>query len=125
MKQIKRLFLGFFFFLLAFSSLAQADTLTTYQASKKVNEAVIVKAKVAGSRLFDKEGLKTFLVNLDEAYPDTPLTVVFYDEAFNALGKDENDLQDKTVVVSGTVTLYKGRPQIVITDVKTQFQLYK
>jgi hypothetical protein len=37
------------------------------------NKEVIVKASVAGARLFDKDGNKTFLINLDKRYPQSPI----------------------------------------------------
>lgn len=41
---------------------AQTDTLTAEQAKILINKEVIIKANVAGTRLFDKEGKKTFLI---------------------------------------------------------------
>ena len=38
------------------NTFAQTDTLTAEQAKTMINKEVIVKANVAGTRLFDKEG---------------------------------------------------------------------
>lgn len=55
--------------LTSFTCIAQNDTLTAEQAKTMINKEVIVKANVAGTRVFDKEGNKTFLINLDKRYP--------------------------------------------------------
>lgn len=104
------------FLLTSIKSYAQTDTLTAEQAKVLVNKEVIVKAYVAGTRLFDKDGKKTFLINLDKKYPQTPLTVVLYDETYKALNLKE-EIQDKNIVVKGIVSLYNDRPQIVIKKV--------
>lgn len=95
---------------------AQTDTLTAEQASKMVDKEVIVKGNVAGSRLFEKEGKKTFLVNLDKRYPQTPLTIVLYTEAYDKLALKE-EIDGKDVVVKGTVSLYNDKAQILVSDV--------
>jgi len=56
--------------------MAQTDNLTAEQAKTMINKEVIIKANVSGGRLFDKDGNKTFLINLDKRYPQSPLTVV-------------------------------------------------
>ncbi len=91
--------------LTAFNTFAQTDTLTAEQAKTMVNKEVIVKAMVSGARLFDKDGNKTFLINLDKRYPQSPLTVVLYDKAYKELNL-QYELQEKDIVVKGTVTLY-------------------
>lgn len=110
-------YLIIFGFLFSFRVFAQTDTLTAEQAKTMINKEVIVKATVAGTRLFDKEGKKTFLVNLDKRFPQTPLTVVFYDKAYRELNL-QYELEEKDIVVKGTVTLYNDRSQIIVNDVK-------
>lgn len=96
---------------------AQTDTLTAEQAKTMINKEVIVKANVAGTRLFDKDGNKTFLINLDKRFPQSPLTVVLYDKAYKDLNL-QYELQEKNIVVKGTVSIYNDRPQIIVNDVK-------
>jgi hypothetical protein len=105
------------FLLTGINTFAQADTLTAEQAKTLINKEVIVKANVAGTRLFDKDGNKTFLINLDKRYPQSPLTVVLYDKAYKDLNL-QYELEDKDIVAKGTVLLYNDRPQIIINDVK-------
>jgi hypothetical protein len=55
---------------------AQTNRLTAEQAKILINKEVIVKANVVGARLFDKDGNKTFLINLDKRYSQSPLMMV-------------------------------------------------
>lgn len=55
------------FLLIGINSFAQ-DPITAHQAAKMVGKEVTVKAVVASTRLFEKEGKKTFLINLDKRY---------------------------------------------------------
>jgi DNA/RNA endonuclease YhcR with UshA esterase domain len=105
------------FLLTGINTFAQTDTLTAEQAKTMINKEVIVKANVAGTRLFDKDGNKTFLINLDKRYPQSPLTVVLYDKAYKDLNL-QYELQEKDIVVKGTVSIYNDRPQIIVSDVK-------
>ncbi len=100
-----------------FTAYAQSDTLTASQAKDLIGKEVTVKGIIAGSRLFDKDGKKTFLINLDQKYPDTPLTIALYDDAYKALNLKEADIENKRIVVKGLVVLFKDKPQIVISDV--------
>ncbi len=95
----------------------KTDRQAAEQAKTMINKEVIVKANVVGAWLFDKDGNKTFLINLDKRYPQSPLRVVLYDKA----NKDLNlqyELQEKDIVVKGTVTLYNDRLQIIVSDVR-------
>jgi hypothetical protein len=79
-------------------------------AEKHVNQNVIVTAKVYGIKALEE----LTLVNLGAAYPDQPMTVVLRGNARSvAVGID-----GKTITVTGTVTLYKGKPEIVVNDPK-------
>jgi hypothetical protein len=107
----------FLFLFIGIKVFSQTDTLTAIKAQNQIDKEVIVKGIIAGARLFEKDGKKTFLINLDEKYPNTPLTVVLYDNIYDALVTKDN-LENKKIVAKGIVTLHKDRPQVVITDLK-------
>jgi S1/P1 Nuclease len=77
-------------------------------AASHVDQVVVVSAKVYGYKALS--GLT--LVNLGGAYPDQPLTVVLKGEAM-AMAES---LDGKTIQVTGKVELYKGKPEIIVTD---------
>ena len=77
-------------------------------AANHVDQVVVVSAKVFGYKALS--GLT--LVNLGAAYPDQPLTVVLKGEAI-ALA---DGLDGKTIRVTGKVEMYKGKPEIIVTE---------
>jgi S1/P1 Nuclease len=86
------------------------QTIDIKDAAKHVNDAVNVCAKVYGYKVLD--GLT--LVNLGAAYPDQLLTVVLKKDAEDAYA----GIDGQTVCVTGKIEIYKGKPEIVITDPK-------
>ena len=96
---------------------SQADTLKASQAKHFVGKEIIVKDQVAGARFFDRADKKTFLINLAEKYPNTPLTVVLYDQNYLAF-EPKDGLEGKTIVVKGVVSLFNEKVQIIVTDIK-------
>jgi len=73
-----------------------------------IGDYVIVTDKVYGV----KDMGSLVLVNVGGAYPDQPLTVVLRGSAKSLAG----ELDGKTIHATGKVELYKGKPEIVVTD---------
>lgn len=73
-----------------------------------VGETVTVSGKVYGTKDFGS----MILVNVGAAYPQNPLTVVLRGKAKSL----SNNLEGKTITVSGNVSSYKEKPEIVIND---------
>jgi hypothetical protein len=96
---------------------SQSDTLKASQVKDFVGKEIIVKDVISGARFFDRPEKKTFLINLAERYPNTPLTVVLYDGQYMNLPVKEN-LEGKNIVIRGTVSIFNDRPQIVVSDLK-------
>ncbi len=113
MKKI--LFISLFF--VGQLAYCQSDTLKASQAKDFVGKEIIVKDIIAGARLFDKPDKKTFLINLAERYPNTPLTVVLYDQIYLALGQ-KTELDGKKIVIKGLVSVFNEKIQIIVTDIK-------
>lgn len=106
-----------FFILIGQLAYSQSDTLKAVQAKDFVGKEIIVKDIIAGARLFDRPDKKTFLINLAESYPNTPLTVVLYDQNYVLL-EPKNELNGRTITVKGIVTIFNEKIQIVVTDLK-------
>lgn len=63
----------------------------------------------------DGKGAPT-LLNAGAKYPDAPLTVVIFGESRPAFSnKPEEFYVDKNVCITGRITMYKGKPQMVIS----------
>jgi hypothetical protein len=73
-----------------------------------IGDYVVVTDKVYGV----KDMGSLVLVNVGGAYPDQPLTVVLRGSAKSLAG----ELDGKTIHATGKVELYKGKPEIVVTD---------
>lgn len=112
---MKKLLLVALFSSLVSAAYSQNDTLTTDKVASYVDKQVIVKGVVAGARRFETgERAPLLLINLDEAYPHTPLTVVLYKEVLEKATIEEKELTGKKVVASGKISVFKGRNQLVI-----------
>jgi len=105
------------FLLTALNSFAQGDTIKAKKAKSMINKDVIVKAMVAGSKLIDKDGKRTLILSLDKPYPKTPLQVIFFNRALTDLNPQVL-LDGKNIIVKGTVTIYKDKPQIIVSDIQ-------
>lgn len=86
------------------------------EVAKHVGESVSVKAVLTGTHLV--KGSDVLLLNVGPAYPQQDFTIVLKGAAIDKFRKTESDLKGKTVVVNGTVVLFKDKPQIEVTDVK-------
>ncbi|MDN5285698.1 MAG: hypothetical protein JWR38_1972 [Mucilaginibacter sp.] len=75
-----------------------------------IGKEVKVKGKVYSS----KDIGSMVLVNLGAAYPNQMLTVVLKDSAKVLM----NQIDDKTITVEGEIIVFKGKPEIVVTDLK-------
>lgn len=90
------------------------------ETGQHVGETVSVTGKVTGVRTLDS-GMT--LVNLGGPYPDQACTIVVRPQHAKAVG-DISGFDGKTITVRGTITAYKGKPQIeiskrdVVTEVK-------
>ena len=86
----------------------QIKTIGVADAASHYNETVTVTAKVYGTKDFGS----MVLVNLGVVYPNSPLTVVLRGDAKSLA----QNLNGKTVAVTGQVIQYKEKPEITISD---------
>ncbi len=79
---------------------------------KEVKDFIGQNVKVEGKVYGTKDMGSMVLVNVGAAYPNQLLTVVLKGDAKTIASK----IVGKTIVVSGTVGDYKGKPEIIITN---------
>lgn len=60
-------------------------------------------------------GQPTFL-DLDKPYPNAPFTAVIFGDDRPKFGTPETSLRGKRICVTGQISDYHGRPEIVLTD---------
>ena len=91
------------------------ETINAFEAAAHENRVVTVCDSVASTR-FLGSGRRTFL-NLARPYPDQPFTVVISYAVCGLLEEPpETRFQHGNVCIAGMVTLYEGKPQIMIHD---------
>lgn len=100
---------------IALTSLAVGQSLPTYtyeEAAKHVGQKAIVKGRIIGTR---NTGTICFL-NFHPNYREH-LSLVIYGENFAKFPTSPETLyKDKDVEVTGFITQYQGRPQIIVSD---------
>ena len=102
--------------LIAFASVnAFAQTpIAVKDAAKHVNEKVTICDKIFGGKFLDEARI-TFL-NMGADYPNSPLTLVIKGDDRKKFKTPEEAFKGKQVCVTGTIIMYKGKPEIEITE---------
>jgi DNA/RNA endonuclease YhcR with UshA esterase domain len=112
---MKKLSLLAFFVSTLLAAAAAAKDAPSYPSSAAkahLGEQATVVGPVSGVHVTGKGDT---LINLGAAYPDHDFTaVVFADDTAKFSGLDE--LEGKTVAVTGTIKLYHGKPEIVVKE---------
>lgn len=81
----------------------------TALAPKYYDEDMVVTGKVVAVSMRSTIAI----LDLDQPYPDTPMTAVVFDENFGRFGNLQS-YNGHTVKISGTVTEYHDKPEIVL-----------
>ena len=117
MKSLRSLIAAcFLFFLLAFSASAQTNKITAGEAKDHVGEVRTVCGKVASTHFASKsKGEPTFL-NLDEPYPKEVFTILIWGSDRAKFGAPETKYKDVTICITGKITNYRGKPEIIATE---------
>jgi hypothetical protein len=83
--------------------------------SKHVGDSIKVCTKIYGGIYLDRSKGTPTLLNAGSSYPTNPLTIVIWADARKDFkNKPEEFYKDKQVCITGTVTLYREKPQIVV-----------
>jgi micrococcal nuclease len=91
------------------------ERITAFEAAAHEGQIVTVCDSVASTK-FHGVGRRTFL-NLVRPYPDQPFTVVIPYEVRLMFGDEpETRYQYENVCVAGVITLFEGKPEIIIHD---------
>lgn len=89
---------------------AQSPKIKLEEVKNNIGKEVTVTGKVYSS----KDIGSMVLVNLGAAYPNQLLTVALKGDAKQLTAQ----ITDKTITVKGSVIDFKGKPEIVVTDIK-------
>lgn len=94
-----------------------AEQITPYQASEYIDQRAEVCGRVeSADYITGIDGSPTFL-NLGQPHPDSPFTVVIWEESLHRWESPPVDLYaNRHICVTGTVDMHEGTPQIVLSD---------
>ena len=107
-----------FFAVIVTSPAISQKKLTAEEAKEHFGQNATVCGEVVSTRYADSSrGHPTFL-NLDKRYPNQIFTVVIWGENRSKFGKPDEDYKGKRICVSGRITRYAGKPEIVVSDPK-------
>ena len=107
---MKTLILAFGLALIAGS--AHADAIAPGQAQAHVGQVVTVEGTV--SDVFATRSGVTFL-DIGGSYPNNSFAVVIFKDDANKF-PDADSLSGKTIDVTGAIRLFRGKPEIVLSD---------
>ena len=97
---------------------ARAATLVPDEAAKHAGETATVCGIVAGAKYAAQiRGGLTF-IDFGKPYPDAPFTALILATDRAKFGSPEKGLQGKQVCVTGRIEMFRGKPEIVLSDPK-------
>lgn len=88
------------------------------ELASHIGDSVTVKGKTYGVRYLQSARNTPTFINVGGAFPNQLLTIVIWDDARKKLGfaPEEEKYANGMAVFTGKVELYRGKPQIVITN---------
>ncbi len=100
------------------SASAQTDTISTADAPKYIGKLVVIKGKLNGIKDFtNRDGDKMYLLDVDGTYPDVPMSIRIYKEAYPHFKLTKDDF-GKNVFFRGTLEEYRDKPSLSIDDIR-------
>lgn len=101
-----------------------SQTVSVNDAHKYVDQNITVCAKVVETHVSKGES-KVIYLNLDKPYPNNPFTIVIFEKSADNFSYNPLEfLKNKNICVTGKVTLYKNKPQI-IANTQDQIKIQK
>lgn len=96
------------------ATLSAQTNIKLEDVNKHVGDSVTVCGKVFGMRFFENSKNKPTLLNIGAKYPDQLLTAVIWENARALFTTKPEDLQDKELCITGRISVYKEKLQVVI-----------
>jgi DNA/RNA endonuclease YhcR with UshA esterase domain len=95
-------------FVMFCGGVANAEPISTTDAKNHIGENAVVKGVVAQV----SKSAKAVFLNFGAAFPNHEFTAVSFNLPFSAL----SGFEGKTVSVTGTIKDYKGKPEIIVSN---------
>jgi len=84
------------------------------QAGQHIGEHATVCGIVASSRYLSSSRSKPTFLNLGKPYPNEDFTAVIWSDDRSKFGHPEDTYLHKNICVSGEITSYQGKAQIIV-----------
>ena len=97
---------------------ARSQTIRPDQAKDYVNQNVRVCGAIDGYYLDTRSSKQPTFLDMGAPYPDQPLVIVVWGDERSHFSYPLESLKGKSICVSGLVRLYRGKPEIVVSDEK-------
>lgn len=105
-------------FALSYTGFAQSDTIITAQLKSYIDKSIVLKGTLMGMKeINDRNGQPIMFLDIDDTYPNTKIGVTIFPEAFKEIKLDKSYI-GKTILISGTLSIHKDKPNLAINDVK-------
>jgi|SRR5580700_6949670 hypothetical protein len=106
----------FLFLLFVFSTAAQTNKITAAEAKDHVGEVRTVCGKVVSTHYATSSKGQPAFLNLDEPYPKEVFTILIWGSDHAKFGAPETKYKDARVCVTGKITSYRAKPEIIATE---------
>jgi len=99
-----------------YSARGQSGRITSAEAKNHVGEKETACGHVSGARYADGSKRQPTFLDLDGRYPNSAFTILIWGSDRAKFGEPEKKYADSDVCVSGTISSYRGAPEIVTSD---------
>jgi DNA/RNA endonuclease YhcR with UshA esterase domain len=104
---------------LALTVMAQpslAEPLMPAEAAKHIGERATVCGVVAGAKYAAQTGGRPTFIDFEKPYPNATFTALIMGSDRPKFGTPEKAVEGKQVCVTGEIRLFRGTPEIILTD---------
>ncbi len=95
---------------------AGVPRLLSYQAKNHLGENATICGLVVSTKYLESKRRSPTFLDLDHPFPHQPFTIVIWGDDRQKFGTPEVEYKDKRVCVTGTITEFRGTPEIVAKD---------
>jgi len=95
---------------------ANAADLRPEDAASHIGETATVCGVVASAKFEAHARSQPTLLDLGKSYPHAIFTAVIYGDHRSKFGTPETSLRGKRICVTGQISDYHGKPEIILTD---------
>jgi DNA/RNA endonuclease YhcR with UshA esterase domain len=95
---------------------ADANTVSAAEAANHVGESAKVCGQVASAKYATEVRRKPTFLNLDRPYPNHVFTALIWGSDRSAFSYPPESLRGQRICVKGTIELYKGNAEIIVSS---------